>query len=246
MTSQNKIYVFGNSNFQKTNFHLSRTNFEKFIFQRIGHLRNATGSAHDRLRIYDPRTDTWTETSVIPLPQSRPTLCVSDGFIYLIGSLSFLLYARNFIFRRVGNSQICLGGLDDVQNIATARVQCYDVEGDRWINVPPLMNCRYACGKFFDFETNIEDSLNRAIKPLSGAAALNGKIYAFGGMDQSDEPRNIFNLDELTHRNPVLDSVECYDPATEKWIAAGTLPKPTAKMSSVTMSVSVWMSSFKL
>src|SRR5207249_3602092 len=52
----------------------------------------------------------------------------------------------------------------------------------------------------------------------AGAAVVNGKIYVLGG-EVDPNPTG-------TPRNPISDSVEVYDPATNTWSPGPSLPEP--------------------
>ncbi len=52
-------------------------------------------------------------------------------------------------------------------------------------------------------------------RSIACAVGLNGKLYVFGGLGECSDSKG---------ESKILDSVECYDPQTDKWTTLPPLP----------------------
>ena len=194
-------------------------------------------STSQRVTFYDPATNTWKRLGDMPTKLTHSPTIVDGHTVYFIGGYDGL----------------------HPQNFSTATVWKYDTISDTWTTFVPLPVPRGAGGaalvthtdnkRYIHFFGGTND--NRTIDssdhfvlclddPNStwvtaaampnprnhlGGAEINGKIYAVGG--QHKEELNMIPQNE----------VDVYDPVTNTWTQAASLPTPRSQMGAATM---VW------
>lgn len=160
------------------------------------------------VEVYDPATDTWTRKADMPRPGGTGSCCVTDGIIYYAGG---------------GNTSIIGTGSDR----GVPLVDAYDPATDTWMTTAPMLTARAffsACatngaicaiggcvtGAYDSSETSSVETYDPATDTWSwmpdmqfkrkglASAAVNGKIYAIGGVPNAGW-------------DPALSIVEEYD-----------------------------------
>lgn len=168
-----------------------------------------------RTRVYDIRSDTWGLGARAPAPARSEGTAVSRGaFLYSLGgraagplaaldrydafadrwtSLANMPTARAGLASAVLGSQIyAIGGRRNTQGPCSGKelraVERYDTRSDTWVRLAPLPTARSDVA----------------------AAAVNGKIYVFGGC----------RTDPVTGVRTFLRAVDIYSPKTNSWSRA--------------------------
>jgi N-acetylneuraminic acid mutarotase len=133
--------------------------------------------ANESAVIYNPQTNTWSATEPMILPRVvAQSVKLPTGDVLVAGGLKI--------------------GIDPPQTINA--VEIYDPDTNRWREVPPLSQARYA---FF----------------LSTLPS--GEVIAIGGSRDHDCCWN---------QNSFVKEIELFDPAAEQWTTIGELPQPGA------------------
>jgi len=156
---------------------------------------------------YDPEADEWSPRASMPVGTDRGSACVAalDDAIYVFGGAS-------------------------AATMPDASV--YDTVADAWTSLPPMPELREHCiaagidGKIYivsgransiqgigleswvyDPATQMYDERQAMPTPRAGAAGavLGGRIFAFGGEGNPDDPDGVFH------------EIEVYDPADDSW-----------------------------
>ena len=174
---------------------------------------------------YDPAADTWTAIASIPTFRYAAGAAETNGLIYVIGGASYSGAVATF------------EAYNPVSNTWTTRVSLPSPRAA--LGVARASNGRlYAAGGIigvtmlntleeYDPATNTWTA--RAPMPtgrqrLSLTAAPDGKVYAIGGEIFADE----------THSSLIqLATVEVYDPATDTWDTATSMPTPRSGLATV-------------
>ncbi len=193
-------------------------------------------AATDQAEAYDPQTNRWSRVARMPEPLTHAAVAVDGPMVYVAGG---------FVGRQPGPQ--------------TDHVWKYDAAADTWSAAPPLPAARGAgalvrLGRELHFFGGVErepgntdlyrrDSGDHWVLNLDGGtgwrsaapmpnprnhmagAALNGKIYAIGGQHLGDE------------EGGNQSTLQMYDPATDRWTARASLPRPLSHVSSSTV---VW------
>jgi len=171
------------------------------------------------MEVYDPETDTWTKKANMPSPRFRLSACAVNGKIYAIG-----------------------GTTSDVAGGASARVEEYDPATDKWTKKADMLTARHSLcasavnGKIYamgggdgsvldlpngldnveEYDPATDKWVKKAdiITPRYGHASgvVGGKIYIVGGRMGKQKP------------GAGADTVEEYDPTTNKWKEKGDAP----------------------
>ncbi|MDQ4072877.1 MAG: galactose oxidase [Thermoproteota archaeon] len=190
-----KIYVIGGADYQKE-------------------------GVMDKVEIYDPVEDEWTEGAPLPIKIDHTSTVTFDGKIYLVG-----------------------GFLDN--KISTDKLLIYDPVEDEWTEGAPLPSPRgaltaeiingtiYAVGgvnenhepvstnEAYDIGSNTWSSKAPLPKPRHhvASAVIDGKLYALGGrLFGNGEPSEI--NESLTNKDDNLR----YDPSTNTWTELEPMP----------------------
>jgi N-acetylneuraminic acid mutarotase len=186
------------------------------------------GSLLQTLEAYNPATDTWTMRFPMPAARSHLAAAVVDGILYAVGGFD-------------GNGQVAtLEGYDPTTNMwatlpsmptprhspaaaATGGI-LYVMGGYVGFDGPPNSGGWSAALEAYDPATNTWTT--KAPMPTArghfAAVALNGRIYAIGGV--RDTPSNV-----------VFATVEEYDPATDHWTTKA--PMITARWAQATTTL---------
>lgn len=172
-------------------------------FHEGSSLRNGDG----RTFAYDPETDEWSPRASMPVGTDRGASCVAplDDAIYVFGGAS---------------------------DATMPDASVYDTVADAWTVLPPMPSLREHCiaagidGKIYivsgransiqgieleswvyDPATQTYDERQAMPTPRAGAAGavLGGRIFAFGGEGNADDPDGVFH------------EIEVYDPASDSW-----------------------------
>jgi N-acetylneuraminic acid mutarotase len=220
-----KIYVFGGISFDKKllstvleydpatdtwakkadmptpRYALSTSAVDGKIYAIGGIGGNITNSINDvkilsAVEEYDPATDIWTKKADAPMARVMFSTSVINGKIYAIGGMDSLL---------------SLKALEDhdLHNVATGTfvksiVEEYDPKADKWARKADMPTPRFV------FSTS----------------ALNGKIYAFGGVNEASD---------------FLSTVEKYDPAKDEWAKKGDMPSSRASLSTCAVNENIYV-----
>lgn len=174
-----------------------------------------------RADVYDPATNTWMAIANLPRGLSHSGVAVDDDNIYMAGGYPAQLDGTG-------------------QNFSTTAVWKYDTRTNAYTSMPPLPAARgggvlvrierilhYFGGSDRsrrDAGTHwaLDIDAGTAWKTLApmptprnhlGGALLNGKIYAVGGQNGQDA------------RALYRSNVDAYDPSTDMWTAAASLPQ---------------------
>ena len=162
---------------------------------------NITNSINDvkilsAVEEYDPAADIWTKKADAPMARVMFSTSVINGKIYAIGGMDSLL---------------SLKALEDhdLHNVATGTfvkgiVEEYDPKADKWARKADMPTPRFV------FSTS----------------ALNGKIYAFGGVNETSD---------------FLSTVEKYDPAKDEWAKKGDMPSSRASLSTCAVNENIYV-----
>lgn len=184
----------------------------------------------DRAFVYDPAGDSWTPLPKMPVP--RGSVSANGGVTHtgLTTDGQNIYYAGGYVADAAGTQQI----------FATKAAFQYNIASQTYTQLPDLPQARgagqmqYLDGKLHFFggmnqERNRDTPDHYVLDLRSGAAAwttarpmtvprnhmaavaLNGKIYAVGGQ-RGHEPF------------VAQATVEVYDPATDRWTTAKSLP----------------------
>lgn len=175
------------------------------------------GSASDSLFVYDPATDGWTPRAPMPLTVGEAEAAELGGKLYVVG-----------------------GWLFSDSSFPTGALSIYDPDVDSWTSGESMPTPRGATavaavgGKLYvtggegpcclgqHDELDIYDPAtdgwtSGAPLPVKVAgavgAALDGKFYVIGGYMLVPGPAHV-----------VTDLVQVYDPATNEWTTAASLP----------------------
>ncbi|SEP84657.1 Kelch repeat-containing protein [Nitrosomonas ureae] len=179
-------------------------------------LSNVLDFAVSRIvEVYDPATDTWTETTPLPEGRHHAGIAALDGYLYVIGGFT-------------------KGGLSVWRAVAT--LYQFNPVNQTWRELKPMPTARgalgvtvyqgrlYAIGGYdgdnnsaavevFDPQTNIWTSV--AAMPTArdhlAVVTASDKIYAIGGRPSLNYRKN-------------MDVVEVYDSATNQWHSRAKLP----------------------
>jgi N-acetylneuraminic acid mutarotase len=200
----------------------------------FGGYTDATATNSGRVVTYDPALNTWTQiNTTMPLPASHAGVVVIGRDVYIAGGYH--------------------GGSAGSQTFATARVFKYNVDSNSWTELLGLPVAR-GCGAmaaigselhFFggadikrvdrgehwalDLNNTAAGWVARASLPTLrnhlGATVLNGKIYAIGGQKGQDAAE------------VAQSAVEVYDPATNSWSAAASMPFGRSHINTSTITV---------
>ncbi|XP_033644735.1 kelch-like protein 24 [Asterias rubens] len=157
---------------------------------------------------YSPETKTWTCIQPMIAPVAFPAVTAFNERLYVIG------------------------GITSDDNVFNG-IQCYDSQSQTWSVIDTLQVVRKGCksvllnnmiyifGGAFQEVQVYDPACDKAfnVSPMigahmcTGATVLNGKIYVAGGDNlQTDSSKCKW------------DSIECYDPSTDKWSVVGTMP----------------------
>jgi len=178
-----------------------------------------------RVYCYDPATNSWSRKSDMPVGTTHTGTAVDGQYVYFAGG-----YPPDPTHK--------------FQVFTTTAVWRYDTVNDTWKAMPPLPQGRGAgnmaiVGQVLHYFSGADANridrhehwaldlnnlaagwVTKAPIPTArnhvGAGAIDGKVYAIGGAANQD-------ADETA-----LSTVEMYDPATDKWSTAASLPTPRA------------------
>jgi N-acetylneuraminic acid mutarotase len=172
------------------------------------------------------RSGSWNTQADIPTVGDSLAPCVIDGRLYVMGgefkddgvpgfngnkaqmydpatdtwsTIADMPTARIDATASVVNGKCyVIGGSreEEHQDVALATVEEYDPATDSWRARAPLSE----------------------VRSVAGSAAVDGKIYVFGGLQ-------VLDIDA-----PVLATVEIYDPATDSWATRVNMPTPRAAL----------------
>ena len=195
--------------------HLSTSVVGGMIYA-IGGTHGDEFTAHAEVEVYDPATDTWTPKTDMPTARGYFSTSVVGGMIYAIGGMGT--------------------GLNSWPTYAV--VEAYDPATDTWTPKADMPTARWGFGasvvdgriyviggspstsssythlatvEAYDPVTDTWTS--KADMPIAlrafSTSAVNGKIYAFGGKNNTEKGRvNVFE----------------YDPATDTWTPKADMP----------------------
>ena len=205
-----------------------------------GSARSSWGTGADfvnSVTCLDPVTGQWSELPDMPVVRRGASAGVLGGKLYVCGGTG----------PKDGNDR------NDSTDEFLARVDVFDLATQKWQPGPPMIHKRSAngvaavlggkiyvvAGSDFYGEAHLHRSVER-FDPVSGTwemlplmrerrespcvAVVAGKLYVFGGCgwlavgEDSDG-----ESDDDDHR-PALDTVECYDPDTNTWAYAPSMP----------------------
>ncbi len=176
---------------------------------------------------YDPATDTWTRIADMPEGITHAAVVADGSTIYLVGG---------YLGHHPG------GAID--------RVYKYDLINDRWSLGPPLpavrsagaaaivsRNLHFVAGATRTAGTEDDtDQGDHWVLALDGGSTwdrrrsiptprnhtigrtLNGKIYVIGGQNNTNEEFGNLSI------------VEVYDPSTDSWMVAASMPAPKGQL----------------
>lgn len=174
------------------------------------------------VEVYHPATDTWQKQANMPTARVRLSTSAVNGKIYAFGGVtngSVTLSAveafdpaTNSWERKakmpvpmgamstsaVNGKIYVIGGYDKPKRVAYSTVFAYDPAADTWTKKAKMPTAR--------------GSLSTIV--------FKGKIYAFGGFDPGK-----FNPINPAARGRVLDTVEIYDPETNRWATGRKMPE---------------------
>ena len=192
--------------------HSSSVSFQNKIYV-VGGYMGGYSTPSDRLYIYDPITNNWTQSDSMPTPRGSPNANIVNGKLYVIGgdlndrSLS-VVESYNPIANRwithtpmptsrhhaasavVGGQIYVIGGRLDSSYEGTDIVEKYDPVLDKWAtDLEPMPSKRSGIA----------------------AASINGSIFVLGG----------------ERRQGTFDNNERYDPDINTWTIE--TPMPTAR-----------------
>lgn len=188
-----------------------------------------------RVDVYDPKTNTWTRLSDMPIGTTHSAVARVGTRIWFVGGYT----ARP--------------GTTDRQDFGTTTVRIYDTQTDTWSTGPSLPARRASGGlaliddRLYFFAGEDEKRINRTqhwmldLNNLSagwvtrasipearthfGTAVVNGQIYVLGGQLGIDSGS--------TH----LKSSWKYDPRTNTWTRLADLPQKRSHLSPCTVVV---------
>lgn len=174
------------------------------------------------VEVYHPATDTWQRRANMPTPRVRLSTSAVNGKIYAFGGVTNGAItlsaveafdpAINSWERRtqlpvpmgamatsaVNGKIYVIGGYDKPKRVAYSTVFEYDPAADTWTKKAKMPTARGSLSTI----------------------AFKGKIYAFGGFDPGK-----FNPINPAARGKVLDTVEIYDPKTNRWATGQKMPE---------------------
>ena len=184
--------------------HTSAASFGGKIYVAGGYTGDWTAS--DRLFIYDPETNVWTQGNPMPTPRGYPNAEFVNGTLYVIGGDGGEGYER-----------------------ALNTTESYDPVTNQWTIESPMPTARHHAasavvdGEIYVIGGRIGEELNNVdliekynpvtgnwtidLKPMpskrsgNAAASLNGHIYVLGGEQNQG----------------TFDNNERYDPETDTW-----------------------------
>lgn len=181
----------------------------------LGNLGSLTIS--EKVEVYDPVTDQWSEAAPLPVPLHHAGAAVIGNRLYLIGGFVKAFFS---VWR------------------PSDKLYTYDPERNAWTEGPPMPSARgglaavafdgklYAIGGFDGSgNTGAVEVYDPATRQWTGkaplptprdhlaAAAVAGRIYASGGRRDLDYHQN-------------LAVTEVYDTAADRWTKAPDLPTP--------------------
>jgi N-acetylneuraminic acid mutarotase len=177
--------------------------------------------------------DTWTKKADMPTGRGGLSTCAVNGKIYAIGGV---------IFDNAGNQK------------SLSTVEEYDPKTDTWTKKSDISTARFffaACevnGKIYvigglnsidgnfkdlltmeEYDPDIDKWTQKTDMPTSrywlSASAVNGKIYAIGGLKANNGP---------------LSTVEEYDPVRDKWTRKTDLPRQIHTLSTSTVNSKIY------
>uniref|UniRef100_A0A8C8SGB1 Kelch like ECH associated protein 1 n=1 Tax=Pelusios castaneus TaxID=367368 RepID=A0A8C8SGB1_9SAUR len=199
------------------------------LFYAVGGRNNSPEGNMDSnaMDCYNPMTNQWSPCAAMSVPRNRIGVGVIDGLIYAVGGSHGCVHHNSveryepdrdtwqlvapMLTRRIGVGVAVLnrllyavGGFDGTDRLSSA--ECYYPERDEWRPIAPMQTIRSGAGKRWHGPcwagTSICCTPTCCSMSPPGVCALNNCIYAMGG-----------GYDGHTF----LDSVECYDPATDTW-----------------------------
>ncbi|XP_022105276.1 kelch-like protein 24 [Acanthaster planci] len=168
-----------------------------------------------RVDRFDTRTKVWEEVAPLSEAVSSPAAVSHDGKVYVFG-----------------------GALSD--EIATDKVRCYDPKFNRWLTCAPMphalsgiaarvmgdkiyiVGCLSQTVHRYDPATDTWGQVTsmRCTRALCSAAVCDDKLYVNGGEDQP---------------NSLTDTMEQYDPISNRWTPCYSLPYPVKLHNCVTL-----------
>lgn len=200
----------------------------------------------DVWRIEDLNRGKWERTAPLPAPQAEAVTLSHDGLIHVIGGRTPTTdrnldwtdqgdTGRHLVYDPKSDKWSEAAPLSEPRNSAAGAIvgdnlyvisgrtvvngnnpacHAYDPRADAWRLIEPLP----------------ESSFRGAPKGRGGlaAAALGGKIYAFGG-EWFGESAGVYP-DALV-----------YDPAKDKWKSAGAMPRPRHGLGAVTLGEAIYV-----
>jgi N-acetylneuraminic acid mutarotase len=173
-------------------------------------------SGTDRLQVYDPATNTWTDKSPLPIPVCSHACGAIAGKLYVVAGAEYgASWGQQLqvydsatdtwaikAHLNANQGMMAVGAIDGKLYVAGGEnhdsgnvvndLQVYDPATDTWTTKAPMPTARYLCA----------------------AGVIDGKLYVVGGSFNGP-----FQLDKL----------EVYDPVTDTWTTRA--PMPTARMS---------------
>ena len=202
--------------------------------------------AHDTVTSYNIQTNTWSEAASLPEPRGEHVSAVVNDKIYVIGGrVPNVAEADHFdeyedtvsgrVFDTVSQRWTEIADAPTARNSAAAAVingliyvvggrdnQALDNGDQRIVNLPAL--------EVYDPKTNRWET--RAPMPQGqgglGAAAVDGKLYVFGGEEWFPTPK-------------VFDDVWVYDPQNDTWRSLPALPTPRHGVTAATVDDQIFV-----
>jgi N-acetylneuraminic acid mutarotase len=174
------------------------------------------------VEVYHPATDTWQKRANMPTARVRLSTSAVDGKIYAFGGITnggitlsaveAFDPATNSWEQRaemptpmgamstsaVNGKIYVIGGYDKLKRVAYSTVFAYDPITDTWTKKAKMPTPRGSLA----------------------TVVFKAKIYAFGGFDPGK-----FNPLNLAAKGKVLDTVEIYDPETNRWSTGRKMPE---------------------
>jgi hypothetical protein len=203
------------------------TGYNGYIYVAGGY--TSVFTVTDAVQIYDPVLDTWYSGAVMPVALNGGAFVSSpggDALIYLGGSATSWTDATDyfFVYYVSGDSW---DSYPSMPAALAGHAAAFGMDWNLYVfgGGPDGFNLgdSYASSYWFSFETyewSAGPDMNVAKRHLGGAATLDGKVYAFGGNNNTD----------------VFDGVEMLEVARATTVLTGS---PVAQGGYLTMTVSV-------
>lgn len=187
--------------------------------------------AQSNVFVYDFNTEGWAESTPLPEPRGEHTAVVMDGKIYVAGgrfkrvaeSADFNDHfdtASVLVFDPITQEWSSIPDMPTARNSHAAAVidgKMYVVGGRQFIEQESgeYANINVASLEVYDPAADSWETLAPLPKAAGGiaAAAVDGKLYAFGG-------------EQWVPEKTVIAESWVYDPASDQWTALPDMPTP--------------------